>query len=798
VPAGLVVPDPNSFTASASVYWTNGLWFGSLSLSLAASLLAILARQWLGEYRSRVHAHAQSVRHWAGRHMRYSDGLDKWHLDAVIATLPVLLHAALFMFLTGLSLWLWKLDLGMCIALTTFTVITVILYALTTLLPLWFDNCPTATPLLTQGQMMCRALRKRIVHAKIWVWLNLHIFCRLMRRSAPENVEHGADYKEFDPVPARQRRRSLEDDRERVKILVHMIRRFPDPQDVEVAMQAIAGLHPMSFNLLNPLSSLVVPIANRIRGIDTPFSDTGMRRLSTSLRTMCALRVNLREVQFEDTRAVADATAELKTYDAFAIRVALDLLHVTEWPNINFQILDNQLIEWFLHRTGSVTHPEYPILPETACRLLLSIRQQSQWRRLFNIASIPLGMLAALSLCVDSEYSTDGFGEPLQTLLPEVVTVRTFGAWTPTVTSSWRGSAADAWSHVLEAAQEYMIRHVEERWTIWQAYFGILSGFRTHQQRRSRTDQPVAISTGELDKMLNSWATPRALEYAPAAVAVGGITNLCHCLLNEDHTAWSKVVAGAYFNIFYFHREQQILSSEDVQKSAIRLLAHLTPMPANVWRRAPQTNNFWTPQCENNETWIRNSILNLLHNSEPVGGVPISFWKLLIDLPVTDLLPDSENELGLGSDFRYRVAMALLIKIVHLFRNGVDISTYAETLLQNQWCKDLLLRPDSRNGPASGPGAVQFAQHAREVLPKWWAEVTEELLASCNPNDPVTRIQRASFIAKVEQEGQCTECPRHITPRVDLHDLLAVHHEDNNATSPTPPPPPVVPLSLRP
>jgi len=790
-PAGFIVPDPNTFTASASVYWTNGLWFGSLSLSLAASLLAILARQWLGEYRSRVHAHAQSVRHWAGRHMRYSEGLDKWHLDAVIATLPVLLHAALFMFLAGLSLWLWKLDLGMCIALTTFTLITVILYALTTLLPLWFESCPTATPLLTQSQRMFRALRGRIVCSRIWTWLDHRVFRRTSsRRSPAENVEQGQTDMEFEPVPTRQRRRSADDDQERVKILVHMIRRFPDPQDVEVAMQAIAGLHPMSSDLLGPLKPLAVPIASRIRVIDTPLSDTGMRRLSTSLRTMCALQANLSDAPFEDSRAVADAAAEHRTYDSFAIRVALDLLHVTEWPNTNFQILDNELIEWFLHRTGYDAHPEYPILPETACRLLLAIQQQPQWQCLFNIASIPLGMMAALSLCVDSEYSTDSFGEPLQTLLPEAVSARTFGDWVPTVTSSWRGSAAEAWGYVLGTTQEYMIRHIEEKWTIWQAYFGILAGFRTHQQERPRTDQTVAVSTAEFDKMLSPWASPRALLYEPTSAAVDGIVSLCHCMLDADHTAWSKVVSGTYFNIFYIYREQQSFSSGDTQKVAIRLLAHLTPMPSNVWRRAPQTTNFWTPQGENNEIWIRNSIMNLLHNFQPDGGVPISFWKLLVDLPVTDLVLDSKNEPGLGSDYRYSVAMALLIKIVHLFRNGVNISTYADALLQNRWCEDLLLRPDSRDGDPSGPGAVQFAQHAREIHPEWWTGVTGRLLNSCDRNHLTARNHCAAFIERVEQAGQCTGCPDRITPRMDLHDLLAVHREDINARSPTPPPPP--------
>jgi len=774
VPAGLVVPDPANFKAPRSVYWTNGLWFGSLSLSLIASLLAILARQWLGEYRSRVRTHAESVRHWAGSHMIYSKGLDKWHLDAVLATLPVLLHASLFMFLAGLILWLWNLDSGICVAVATLTVITVILYIVTTLLPLWFKDCPTATPLLTQGRRILSALRNCVARSMIWVWISGYIS---RQKTFSQSQAHDHIAIEFEPVPARQRRRSPEVNRESVQILAHMIRTFPAPQDVEVAIQAIAGIHPMSYELLRSVApDLIDLVTKRLHGISTAGSDTGMRRLSALLRTMCALRIDLRDRSFEDLRNVTDAAAGRTTFDTFAIRVAMDLMHHTYWPNSSLRLLEEKLIVWFSRGTWSDSCLGHPILPETACRLLLSLQRQqsikhSGWGGLFDIASIPLGMLAALSLSVGSDYSSNSFGEPLQTLLPDLVRVRTVGNWAPVEIGCWRSRAADAWSHVLTLP--YMLRSNEEEQTVWQAYFGILKGFRLRPQS--------VVSMADLNRLLGSWATPRAISCAPTPAVADGIIMLFHALLEEDPSSWSPVMAGTYFNIFYLYGRQRNLYGDDLQKAATQLLAHITPMPPNIWRRAPAATSFWTAQGDGDETWMHNSILNLLHDFQPPEGPPISFWMLLIDLP--ELVP--EHEPGLCSDFRYRVAMALLIKLVHIHRKGINISKYAHALLQNQWCEDLLLRPDSRDDVTSEAGARQFAQHACEVLPEWWTKIKHQPADSRDPDGMATRERLMAFTVRVEQEGRCTRCPDRITPRTDPH-ILAIHDDDNDATSPAP------------
>jgi hypothetical protein len=138
----------STFRPSESARWINGLWFASLALALGVALLAILAKQWLGEYVSRMRAHIGSRREWAWRHQVFSRRLDQWNMDAFISTLPLLLHLSLFIFLIGLIVFLWDTDQAIAISLLAFTTLIALFYVSSTVAPLWFGSCLTATPIL--------------------------------------------------------------------------------------------------------------------------------------------------------------------------------------------------------------------------------------------------------------------------------------------------------------------------------------------------------------------------------------------------------------------------------------------------------------------------------------------------------------------------------------------------------------------------------------------------------------------------------------------------------------------------
>ncbi|KAJ8083508.1 hypothetical protein PM082_009382 [Marasmius tenuissimus] len=99
------VPTPVVFEASASNVRINTLWFLSLIIALVDALFGLLCKQWLREHRRPTHtrtpAEALTLR-WL-RH----ESLEKWHVPTILASLPILLEIALFLFLAGVLELLW-------------------------------------------------------------------------------------------------------------------------------------------------------------------------------------------------------------------------------------------------------------------------------------------------------------------------------------------------------------------------------------------------------------------------------------------------------------------------------------------------------------------------------------------------------------------------------------------------------------------------------------------------------------------------------------------------------------------
>ncbi|KAH7098149.1 hypothetical protein BKA62DRAFT_606788, partial [Auriculariales sp. MPI-PUGE-AT-0066] len=148
---GTVLPHPSSTvtaTPDPGIRVINGLWFSSLTLALIVSLLAILVKQWLVEYRSKMRQPASDARRWAWRHFVFRQGLSTWGVGVFISSLAVVLHVALYLFLFGLLVFLFHLDPALCVVAASFTVAAGLFYIVATVAPLWYGDCPSTTPLL--------------------------------------------------------------------------------------------------------------------------------------------------------------------------------------------------------------------------------------------------------------------------------------------------------------------------------------------------------------------------------------------------------------------------------------------------------------------------------------------------------------------------------------------------------------------------------------------------------------------------------------------------------------------------
>ncbi|KAI5825176.1 hypothetical protein K523DRAFT_398479 [Schizophyllum commune Tattone D] len=123
----------------------NGFWFTSLTLSLSSALIGIVSKQWLREYlrdpglSNQTNLGVRQVKH---------EGLSTWYVNAVITSIPLLLQVALFVFLAGVNYLLWHLQSEVAGAISAFSLIILVFFITTTVLPAaqyilaWFGRLP--------------------------------------------------------------------------------------------------------------------------------------------------------------------------------------------------------------------------------------------------------------------------------------------------------------------------------------------------------------------------------------------------------------------------------------------------------------------------------------------------------------------------------------------------------------------------------------------------------------------------------------------------------------------------------
>ncbi|KAH7087914.1 hypothetical protein BKA62DRAFT_729470 [Auriculariales sp. MPI-PUGE-AT-0066] len=232
----LQLTPPGVQFVSTSVRWINGLWVTSLVLCLLVALLAILAKQWINEYRSRMRAHVASPRRWAQRHAAYSRGLQQWGVGAFISSLPLILHLALFLFLAGLMVFFLDLDSGIAFVILAVSSPATAFYVLATVAPLWHGECPSSTPLIYVMHRYYHRLRVSIT--TFWSRLGLVLLLRRRRPPVRSSIAHP-----ISPLPAfHEDRLLLAKEPTLIPHVLHwMVTSLPVAEEVAVALDAIGS-----------------------------------------------------------------------------------------------------------------------------------------------------------------------------------------------------------------------------------------------------------------------------------------------------------------------------------------------------------------------------------------------------------------------------------------------------------------------------------------------------------------------------------------------------------------------------
>lgn len=168
------------FHAPVSVLWVNGLWFASLTSSLAAAFFALLARQWLQEYKLWM-THQLDDDHFRARlrHFRHV-GIESWWMSPILRGLPLVLHAALLLFAVGLIIYIARSDQRVAIISGVLVAVILVLYMATLLLPFFFAQCPYQT-------LPIKSLQRLLFRVRCWM---LRVLGLLPRPYAPVDIKN--------------------------------------------------------------------------------------------------------------------------------------------------------------------------------------------------------------------------------------------------------------------------------------------------------------------------------------------------------------------------------------------------------------------------------------------------------------------------------------------------------------------------------------------------------------------------------------------------------------------------------
>lgn len=153
-------PTAASFVPSPSSIRINILWFLSLFLSLVCSSTAILVKQWLRAYPILGYSGQKYLRL---RWQRFN-GLQNWRVFQIAAVLPLLLQLSLVLFLLGLGDFARQLHPVVGWVLTSFTIVWLVMYTASILMPVFTVWCPYKMPLLHGNLARFRKLLSKAVN----------------------------------------------------------------------------------------------------------------------------------------------------------------------------------------------------------------------------------------------------------------------------------------------------------------------------------------------------------------------------------------------------------------------------------------------------------------------------------------------------------------------------------------------------------------------------------------------------------------------------------------------------------
>jgi Family of unknown function (DUF6535) len=150
-----IVSEPPPFSPPVYAILVNSLWFLSLAISLQCALLATLLQQWARRYVANTQASHYSPHKQARIRAFFADGIEKLRLPKAVEALPAMLHLSLFLFFTGLLVFLLNINHTVFHVVVGWVGLSGGVYGCVTLMPIFRRDSPYYAPLSSSVWYLC-------------------------------------------------------------------------------------------------------------------------------------------------------------------------------------------------------------------------------------------------------------------------------------------------------------------------------------------------------------------------------------------------------------------------------------------------------------------------------------------------------------------------------------------------------------------------------------------------------------------------------------------------------------------
>ncbi|KAG8793212.1 hypothetical protein FRC12_003502 [Ceratobasidium sp. 428] len=233
--------NPRPFSPPRSAVVVNVLWLLSLSLSVAVSLVAMLAKDWCHKFMS---GRSGPMYEQARKRQEKWNGMERWKMAELLVYLPIAMHLALLLFAAGLCVYLWDINVGVAVPVVVITGLATVVYAFATVLPFFDRFCPYNTPIATAFASLVNLAKKlhRMAHSAAYrqylqtsepKWLE-SVFERIAAWLDPGDAS-----RDITPNPVEESRTPM--DLTTSQMIAWLIANCEDSRSVDIALQAITG-----------------------------------------------------------------------------------------------------------------------------------------------------------------------------------------------------------------------------------------------------------------------------------------------------------------------------------------------------------------------------------------------------------------------------------------------------------------------------------------------------------------------------------------------------------------------------